>query len=167
MSAQPEARPPAADVRLRRLRPEDLPDVLRIERASFSVPWSETTFRNLFLHPDADLLAAERNGALVGYAILWTIADQAELGNVAVAPEARRQGVGERLVRAALAAARRRGAREIFLEVRESNVGAQALYRRCGFEVVGQRRRYYTHPTEDALVMRRPLLDTPPPSALL
>ena len=167
MSAQPDPQPPAPEVRLRRLRPDDLPEVLRIERASFSVPWSETTFRNLFLHPDADLLAAEVADRLAGYAIVWTVGDQAELGNVAVAPEARRQGIGERLVRAALAAARRRGAREMFLEVRESNVGAQALYRRCGFEVVGRRRRYYTHPTEDALVMRRPLLDTPTPPALL
>jgi [ribosomal protein S18]-alanine N-acetyltransferase len=139
---------------IRNLGLDDLPGVLRIEQASFSTPWRETTFRGLLARSDTDLLAAERGDELVGYAICWTVIDQAELGNVAVAPEARGLGIGRRLVEAALGRVRRRGACECFLEVRESNAGAQALYRGLGFAKVGRRRGYYAQPTEDALVMR-------------
>jgi [ribosomal protein S18]-alanine N-acetyltransferase len=147
----------AATVHLRPLEARDLPAVLDIERAAFAVPWRERTFRSLFLRDDVDLVAAERDGGLVGYAICWSVADQAELGNIAVAAEARGSGVGRALLDAALAAVRLRGVQECFLEVRESNHGAQRLYRRAGFEVVGRRPRYYTRPLEDALVMRADL----------
>jgi ribosomal-protein-alanine N-acetyltransferase len=127
---------------------------MAIERSCFSMPWRQSTFESLLRRDDTDLLGAFSGAALAGYAICWTILDQAELGNVAVAQEARRRGVGRTLVHAALERVRDRGARECFLEVRESNDAAQALYRQCGFEVVGRRRRYYSTPTEDALVMR-------------
>jgi [ribosomal protein S18]-alanine N-acetyltransferase len=144
----------AAGVHLRPLEPGDLYAVLGIEQEAFAVPWRERTFRSLFLRDDVDLVAAERDGRLVGYAICWSVADQAELGNIAVAAEARGSGVGRALLDAALARVRLRGVKECFLEVRESNEGAQRLYRQAGFEVVGRRPRYYTRPLEDALVMR-------------
>jgi ribosomal-protein-alanine N-acetyltransferase len=77
---------------------------------------------------------------------------------VAVALEERGRGTGRRLIEAALERVRQRGARECFLEVRESNVIARSLYERCGFQAIGRRRSYYTRPVEDALVMRRDLL---------
>ena len=144
----------ARTLEIRPLEPADLPSVLEIERGSFSVPWRERTFQSLFLRQDVDLVAAEQSANLVGYAICWSVADQAELGNIAVAPEARGAGVGRALLEAALERVRLRGVRECFLEVRESNRRAQDLYRRGGFETVGRRRRYYTRPVEDALVMR-------------
>jgi ribosomal-protein-alanine N-acetyltransferase len=143
-----------AVVALRDLVPEDLPQVLTIEQASFSTPWRRNTFEGLLRRGDADLIGATAEGKLVGYAITWTILDQAELGNVAVAPDARRRGVGRMLVEAALRRVRRRGARECFLEVRESNVVARRLYEELGFTAIGRRRRYYASPVEDALVMR-------------
>jgi ribosomal-protein-alanine N-acetyltransferase len=143
-----------AVVALRDLVPEDLPQVLVIEQASFSTPWRRNTFEGLLRRADADLIGATVEGALVGYAITWTILDQAELGNVAVTPEARRRGVGRLLVEAALRRVRRRGARECFLEVRESNEVARRLYEELGFAAIGRRRRYYASPVEDALVMR-------------
>ena len=143
-----------AVVALRDLVPEDLPQVLAIEQASFSTPWRRNTFEGLLRREDADLIGATVEGVLVGYAITWTILDQAELGNVAVTPAARRRGVGRMLVEAALRRVRRRGARECFLEVRESNVGARRLYEELGFAAIGRRRRYYASPVEDALVMR-------------
>jgi ribosomal-protein-alanine N-acetyltransferase len=143
-----------AVVALRDLVPEDLSQVLGIEQASFSTPWRRNTFEGLLRRSDADLIGATVEGALVGYAITWTILDQAELGNVAVTPAARRRGVGRMLVEAALRRVRRRGARECFLEVRESNVGARRLYEELGFSAIGRRRRYYASPVEDALVMR-------------
>ncbi len=141
-------------VRIRPLTEEDLERVLEIERASFSTPWYESTFRGLLRRSDTDMLAADKEERLIGYAICWTVTDQAELGNVAVAAEVRGEGVGKSLVHAVLERLQARRARECFLEVRESNLVAQALYRQCGFEVVGRRRRYYSNPAEDALVMR-------------
>lgn len=155
--SSPDAAPQALAAppfRIRRLRHEDLPRVLEIERASFSTPWKEMTFRSLLLRADTDLFAAEEEGALLGYAACWTVLDQAELGNVAVAAEARGRGVGAALVRQVLRTVRGRGATECFLEVRESNAAAQGVYRRLGFAVVGRRRDYYAAPREDALVMR-------------
>lgn len=148
---------PAPGLLVRDLVREDLGAVMEIETVSFSTPWKRTTFSGLLSRADTDLLAAAEGARLLGYAVCWTVVDQAELGNVAVAPDARGRGVGRRLVEAALERVGRRGARECFLEVRESNLGAQALYRECGFEVVGRRRRYYTAPVEDALVMRADL----------
>lgn len=144
----------APPFRIRPLTADDLPGVMRIEELSFSTPWRASTFRALLMRTDTDLFAAEAGGALVGYAACWTVADQSELGNVAVAPEARGLGAGGALVDAVLGRVRARGARECFLEVRESNEDAQSVYRRRGFVVVGRRRGYYDKPREDALVMR-------------
>jgi [ribosomal protein S18]-alanine N-acetyltransferase len=147
--------PPLEQLVIRSLLRDDLPRVLVIERASFSTPWSHATFLALLRRADTDLFAAFRSRRLVGYAVCWTVADQAELGNVAVTAEARGQGVGRALVEEAIVRTGARGARELFLEVRESNEVAQRLYESMGFEAVGRRRAYYTEPVEDALVLRR------------
>lgn len=146
-------------IRIRGLAADDLPRVLEIEHASFSTPWRETTFRSLLKREDSDLFLAEWEGQPVGYAVCWTTLDQSELGNVAVANEVRGRGVGRALVGEVIRRVGERGAAECFLEVRVSNAAAQALYRACGFEVVGRRPRYYSRPVEDALVMRCSLPD--------
>lgn len=140
--------------RIRPMLGADLPRVMEIETASFSTPWKEPTFRSLMRRTDTDLFVAEQEGRVVGYTACWTVIDQSELGNVAVAAEARGRGIGGALVDAVVARVRERGAAELFLEVRESNRSAQSIYRDRGFVVVGRRRSYYAHPTEDALVMR-------------
>jgi [ribosomal protein S18]-alanine N-acetyltransferase len=146
-----------APVEIREMTVADLMAVMAIEQTAFSMPWRESTFESLLQRSDADLLAAVDDGRLVGYAVCWTVVDQAELGNVAVDVEWRNRGVGRRLVEAALERARARQAEECFLEVRESNRTAQSLYEKCGFRSIGRRRRYYSNPTEDALVMRAKL----------
>ena len=143
-----------AVVALRDLQPDDLPRIVEIERASYSTPWRRSTFEGLLRRSDTDLIGATLDGRLVGYAVTWTILDQAELGNVAVAPDARKRGLGRMLVRGALRRAEARGARECYLEVRQSNATAQRIYRGLGFLPVGVRRRYYADPIEDAVVMR-------------
>jgi [ribosomal protein S18]-alanine N-acetyltransferase len=135
-------------------RGDDVAAVLEIERACFSTPWKEATFRGLLKRTDSDLLVAEMAEKVVGYAACWTVLDQSELGNVAVDAAARGAGVGGALVDAVVERVRARGALECFLEVRESNEEAQSIYRQRGFAVVGRRTRYYSQPTEDALVMR-------------
>jgi ribosomal-protein-alanine N-acetyltransferase len=124
--------------RIRLLREGDLQRVMEIEQECFSTPWKEATFRGLM----------KRSAAA------WTVIDQSELGNVAVSAPARGAGVGGALVDAVVERIKERGATECYLEVRESNDAAQSLYRQRGFVVVGRRPRYYSLPTEDALVMR-------------
>jgi ribosomal-protein-alanine N-acetyltransferase len=149
------APPVIAAVRLKPVTAAELPRVLEIEQDAFSTPWKASTFAGLLRRDDTDLLGAELDGRLVGYAVCWTVVDQSELGNLAVAREARGRGVGRTLLGAMLGRLAGRGARECFLEVRVSNLAAQSLYRSLGFVTVGSRPRYYTLPTEDALVMRR------------
>jgi len=150
------------EVVIRNMVAADLIDVHRIEVESYSVPWSRATFRNLLDRPDTDTVVAEITGRVVAYAISWFVVDQGELGNIAVDAEWRRQGVATRLISVALDRARERGIRDVYLEVRRTNTGAQRVYRRLGFHQVGVRRDYYVKPVEDALVMRRELLDVEP-----
>lgn len=107
--------------------------------------------------PGGDRVPDHVVGDVVGYVVAWLVVDEAEVANVAVAPEVRGRGVGARLLDDALAAARDRGAAVAYLEVRDSNAAARALYASRGFEQVGRRRNYYRKPVEDALVMRREL----------
>src|SRR5690606_22025394 len=85
---------------IRRVGFEDLPQVMRIEYASYTTPWTEATYRELLRRSDAVILGAEAEGRLVGYAVFWVVADQGELGNIAVAPDWRGRGVGKKLVEA-------------------------------------------------------------------
>ncbi len=156
-AAEPTCAAPPASIRP--LRSEDLPHVTAIEQASFTTPWSEQTFSNLLGRSNACLLAAvNADERVLGYAAVWFAGGAGELGNLAVELTDRRSGVGSMLVNAILEEGRARGARQIFLEVRETNLNAQSLYERHGFEVVGRRKNYYAGPVEDALVMRRLLI---------
>ena len=143
-----------ADVRLRDMVVADVPTVVAIERASYTMPWSEATFRGLLRRRDAEMVSAEAGGVVIGYAAFWCVVDQGELGNVAVSADWRGLGLGARLVEDILRRAARRGVREVFLEVRPSNAVARRLYERLGFRPVGRRRNYYQAPVEDAIVLR-------------
>jgi ribosomal-protein-alanine N-acetyltransferase len=142
------------------MRPEDLDDVLAIERVSFSMPWS----RGAFLYEMQQNRAARcwvmrEDGRAIGYLCLWEIADEIHITNVAVQPESRRRGIARTLLGGMLDDARRRGARLVVLEVRPSNRQALGLYEGFGFRVVGRRRGYYYDTGEDALVMQAVLDD--------
>ena len=154
------ARRLAATPRLRAASQHDVDAVARLEAASFSDPWTKASFAQLIGNPAVAFLVAEQGGVPgvpVGYVVAWFAADEAEIANIAVAEHARGTGLGARLLDAALAEADRRAARYVFLEVRESNAPARALYASRDFEVVGRRRNYYRRPLEDALVLRREL----------
>jgi len=98
---------------------------------------------------------AERNGQISGLIVFRSMADEAEILNLAVEASQRRQGIGCLLVQKAIAECKAAGARTIFLEVRESNEAARRLYARAGFKEGGRRPEYYREPTEDALVLQR------------
>lgn len=133
----------------------DLSAVVRNECASFTTPWSRSTFVALLSRPEVLFRVVEdEDENVLGHGILWHVLDEAELANLAVAPGARGQGLGGRLLDVLLAEAALRGVVQVFLEVRESNAAALHLYRERGFEPVGVRHDYYTSPREDARVMR-------------
>ncbi|MEN8143690.1 MAG: ribosomal protein S18-alanine N-acetyltransferase [Gemmatimonadota bacterium] len=144
-------------VELRPMREADLARVVVIEGRSFAAPWSESTFRGLMRRPSASLIAAERGGRLVGYYAMWFAAHEAELGDLVVHPSYRRKGIGGKLLAHALQEAGRRSAKTVFLEVRQSNEAAKALYEAAGFSVLSVRRGYYSMPKEDAIVMHMKL----------
>jgi [ribosomal protein S18]-alanine N-acetyltransferase len=146
------------DVSIRVATLADLDRVAEIERSAFSDPWSRGSFGALLGRPHVYFAVAEHADAgIVGYVVVWHAADEAEIANVAVAPPARGHRLGGLLLDTALAQSVRRGAATVFLEVRESNAAARALYASRGFEPVGRRRGYYRKPLEDALVLRREL----------
>lgn len=143
-----------AGAELRDMMAADVPAVVAIERASYTMPWSDATFRGLLRRRDAEMVTAEADGVVIGYAAFWCVVDQGELGNVAVSAAWRGRGIGARLVEEILRRAARRGVQEVFLEVRPSNSVARQLYERLGFHPVGRRRNYYQAPAEDAIVLR-------------
>lgn len=150
----------ARDARVRPLRPADLPAVMKIERSVYPSPWPEEHLARIVAFPGAIGRVAEvGDGEVVGYALGWVAADEAELANIAVAPPHRRSGVGHRLLESMREAAAGLGATRMYLEVRVSNEVAQAFYLARGFRVTGRRREYYSRPREDALSMAVDLTD--------
>jgi [ribosomal protein S18]-alanine N-acetyltransferase len=142
-----------APYRIRSAVPADAASLVEIERRCFSDPWSETSFREALDSPWTFGLVAHRGNGVAGYLIGREVAGTGEVLNLAVAPDYRRHGVARALLRAALGYLRKRRVEEVFLEVRESNQSAQALYLSSGFRPVGQRAAYYRNPKEDALVL--------------
>ena len=147
---------PEANVVIRPMRHEDLPHVSDIERRSYDFPWSHGVFRDCLL-AGYQCVVLERDGDVAGYGILSVAAGEAHILNLCVEPAFRSHGYGERLLDDILFRARTSSVREIFLEVRPSNPGAQRLYLASGFREIGVRPRYYPaapgRAREDALVM--------------
>ena len=118
------------------------------------MPWAKEAIENEFKNDKALYVVAEQEGQLLGYGGMWCILDEGEITTIAVAPSARRAGIGNAVVERLIAQARALSIMQIYLEVRQSNEAAQALYRKLHFEIVGQRKGYYTHPKEDAILMK-------------
>ncbi|HWC72583.1 MAG TPA: ribosomal protein S18-alanine N-acetyltransferase [Gemmatimonadales bacterium] len=125
-----------------------------IEQEVFADPWSTQDFRDC-VTSDALFLVAEVDGKVGGYVIAIDAADEGEILNLAVAPTGRRHGLGRALVEAILELLTDREVAHVYLEVRESNGPARALYATQGFREVGRRAQYYRRPVEDAIVLRR------------
>ncbi len=155
------ARPSASDgmtTEIALAEDEDVPAIVAIERAAFTDPWSPRSFREALAHSAVYFAVARRDETEVaGYVVAWFVADEGEIANLAVSPNAWGAGIGRALLDAALEEGRRRDVAAVYLEVRDSNDRARRLYRSRGFEEVGRRRRYYAQPVEDAIVLRRTL----------
>jgi [ribosomal protein S18]-alanine N-acetyltransferase len=118
----------------------------------FADPWSTQDFRDCIAF--ALFLVAEAEDKILGYVVALDAADEGEILNLAVAEDGRRRGLGRALVAAIVGALTERGVRQVYLEVRESNAPARALYSEFGFREVGRRKAYYRRPVEDAMVLR-------------
>lgn len=146
------------DITIERLASEDdLAGVLEVESESFTNPWTREMYDwelqnqavcHIYLVRTPDCRVA-------GFCAFWLIVDEIHINNVALRPAFRARGLGTALLTHVLAEARRLGASRATLEVRASNVGAQRLYARLGFAQTGVRRRYYTNPVEDAVILWR------------
>jgi ribosomal-protein-alanine N-acetyltransferase len=133
---------------------EDIPAVSDLDHKSFSLPWPERSFRfEVTDNPASRSWVVELEGKVVGMIVVWLLVDEAHVATLATHPDFRRQGVGKRLLSHALREAMQEGARSSFLEVRESNLAAQEMYRKFGYAVTGRRRRYYKDNGEDAILM--------------
>jgi ribosomal-protein-alanine N-acetyltransferase len=133
----------------------DLDAVVALEVAAFADPWTRPAFEAALKERHARFRVAHApDGSLLGYLIAWFIIDEAEIANLAVLPTARRRGVARALLEEIIAEARDYGISRLFLEVRESNAAARALYASRGFEPIARRARYYRKPVEDAIVLR-------------
>ena len=142
-------------------REEMLPQLHAIEAQCFSVPWTEAMLRAQMAPETHIFLTAETpQGEVAGYIGLMFVLDEGYISNVAVAPQFRRQGVADALIRALVRRAEEKRLAFLTLEVRESNAPAIALYEKCGFQTVGRRKNYYEKPTEDAILMTRLLEKT-------
>ena len=140
------------------MRERDLEAVMAIESAIYSHPWTRGNFADS-LNAGYECRCLWLGAELIGYFVLMVAAQEAHLLNLSIGVAHQRRGHGSGLLRDAADLARRLGARHVFLEVRPSNRGAQALYTRFGFQKVGTRRGYYPAQSgrEDALVLTLPL----------
>ena len=153
------------DIAIEPATAQDLDRILLIARESFATPWTRKMFEaELTGNPFAHLVAAHarrqgqeaetRQGTdLIGYLCFWLVFEELRLMDLAVDPPVRRRGVARTLVSHALRFAQDRGAARAVLGVRASNQPAHSLYEQFGFCRLALRENYYSHPTEDAILM--------------
>ncbi len=134
----------------------DVEKIAAIEKACFSDPWSKEMLSDCLRYPYYRCFVAEEGGELCGYCCLILLFDDGEVANVAVKEERRGQGIAKALMEKMHAVALEEGARRTLLEVRKSNAPAIALYRAFGYEIYGERAKYYPD-GENAILMKKNL----------
>lgn len=133
--------------------PQHLDTLVALERECFRPPWTAQTLADALADARYVVLLACEGETVYGFALGWSIGEEAELARVGVLAHWRNRQLGEQLTRAICTAFRERGAESVFLEVREDNVAARRLYDKCGFLEIGQRKNYYDD-GQTAVIMR-------------
>jgi ribosomal-protein-alanine N-acetyltransferase len=177
-----------SSVRIERMTLEQLPQVMAIDAESFPRPWPQYSWHyELTKNDKAFCVVACVNESInegsankqirawlkkflpkrqtlsaqvAGFAVMWVVIDEAHIGTIASHSKMRRQKIGAKLMLSCAREAQQRGCKSILLEVRASNLAAQNLYRKFGFEVVGERKAYYQDNNEDAFLMTVSDIDT-------
>ena len=145
------------DIVVQRMKEEDINQVVLIEQESFSDPWSKQSFLGDLKNPSTLSLVVKLGQEVVGYACLWQMENELQIGNIAVAKKHRRKGIGNLLMKQIVDEATKRECQLILLDVRESNRVAISLYKKFGFVHLNRRKSHYRLPKEDALIMFKPL----------
>ena len=140
---------------IKQMTEEDVAAVAALEAENFSRPWSFDAFLKTLSDENYIVIIAKDTDALLGYCVLLCTGEEADITNVCTAPSARGKGVATKMMTALMEAGKGRGVVEFFLEVRESNVLARALYTKLGFEEIGIRKNYYEEPREHAVLMKK------------
>ena len=137
--------------------PEQIDDVLAVEEASFSHPWTREMYLSELQNRGVSFcfFARQETGRVVGFCSFWRVLDELHINNLAVLPDVRREGIASALLARVLQEGVSLGAHRATLEVRRSNEPARLLYERFGFSIAGVRRAYYSDPIEDALILWR------------
>ncbi|MBP5411174.1 MAG: ribosomal protein S18-alanine N-acetyltransferase [Lachnospiraceae bacterium] len=133
----------------------DIPQIAELERICFSDPWSEQVLRDSLENALYRFVAVKDGARVLGYAGMFLTVPEAQIANIAVTPDARRKGLGRLLLRGLVSEAEQASAEVVFLEVREHNAGAIALYEQEGFVRVGMRKNYYENPVENGYIYVR------------
>ncbi|HEY7404469.1 MAG TPA: ribosomal protein S18-alanine N-acetyltransferase [Candidatus Angelobacter sp.] len=145
-------------IRVRNATAEDVPRLVEIAAHSVTAAqWNQSDYLQLFAQQSLQprlVLVVEEEAEVVGFIVGKQIDHECEIENVAVIAKARKRGLGTRLLGEFLELVRERGGREIWLEVRESNLAARALYEKWAFVEAGRRKAYYQGPEEDALILK-------------
>lgn len=141
------------EIIIRKMQPEDLAEVCKIEKDNFSLPWSEKSFLESMEREDTVFLVALEDEDVAGYIGCYCIAGAGEITNVAVKASHRRKGIGGKLLQKLYEEGISLDTQEYFLEVRESNEAAIGLYLSQGFVKEGIRKNFYEKPVENAVIM--------------
>ena len=157
MNGAPDIQKTLQRMTIEPMRETDLDQVLSIEKASFKRPWTREGFLTELKRAPSVCLVLREKEALWGYLIYWYIRDEIHILDLAVDPDRRWEGLATLLLDYMFAWGLELGVRHVYLEVRESNRIAQALYRKAGFVPAGRRKQYYAEDREDALMMIRDL----------
>ena len=129
--------------------------IAELEKMCFRDPWSANSIASELHNPLSDWFVAVDNGMVCGYVGSQSVLDGADMMNIAVHPDYRKQGIGCALIERLIAALKEKNVISLCLEVRVSNESAISLYSKMGFAVVGKRPGYYRNPREDAYIMRK------------
>ena len=129
--------------------------IAELEKMCFRDPWSANSIASELHNPLSDWFVAVDNGTVCGYVGSQSVLDGADMMNIAVHPDYRKQGIGYALIERLITALKEKNVISLCLEVRVSNESAIGLYSKMGFAVVGKRPGYYRNPREDAYIMRK------------
>ena len=138
---------------IERLTSENIGGVAELEELCFSSPWSKKSLELLCDGKNVGFVALDEEKREIAYGGMVCVLDEGQITNIAVHPDFRRRGLGEKIVSALLKYGSENGINLFSLEVRESNVAAIALYEKLGFVSAGKRKNFYSEPSEDAIVM--------------
>ncbi len=146
------------DIIIRKMEEKDLDRIMEIEKDAFTTPWPKESFLlEITKNQLARYIVAEIDNMVVGYGGIWLILDEGHITNIAVESKYRKMGVGKAIVEGLIYLCTKQGIKAMTLEVRESNISAQNLYKKYGFVESGVRPKYYADDNEDAIIMWKKL----------